>query len=106
MLFRLDYGLVAVAFNHDRGGDAHHALVLLAFFLFEFFDDDCGGVGQLVAREAEQLFAHDFACEEFFAAVGQIVRIVPPGLLWQVGRADIQQAGDLLRKKRFSLLLP
>ena len=56
--------------------------------LLELVDHDGRGVGQLVAGQAEQLLADDLAGQEAFAAVGQRVFLVEPGLLGQVGLDD------------------
>mgnify|MGYP002662250534 CR=1 FL=1 len=74
--------LVGVAFDHDVGGNAHQAFVVFALFFGELLDGDGRGVGQLVACEAEQLFAHRLAGKKLFTAVGQLVGPVPPCLLY------------------------
>jgi hypothetical protein len=63
----------------------------LRWLLLKLVDDHGRGVGQLVAGQAEQLFAHQFAGQEFLAAIRQFVFGVPPGLLGQVFLADAQQ---------------
>ena len=65
--------------------------MLRAGLLLEFVDQYGGGVGQLVAGETEQLLAHGFAGQEFFAAVGEFVLRVFPGLLRQIFLADGEQ---------------
>ena len=80
-----------VALDHDGRGDAAQGTLFLVLI-----DDDRRGVGQLVAREPKQLFAHDLGGHEALAAVGQLIGAVHPRLLGQVGLADDQQAIDVL----------
>lgn len=40
------HGLVAVALDHDGGGNAHEAAELGAGLLLELIDDHGGGIGQ------------------------------------------------------------
>ena len=64
--------------------------------LFRKLVNDHGGcVGQLVAGQAEQFFAHGLGCQKLFTAVGQLIRCVPPGLLGQELLANIEHAGDV-----------
>ncbi len=62
---------MGVALDHDRGRDLEQAFLLAATrFFLELVDDQRGGVGLLVTRQAEQLFTHGLAGEKLLTAVG------------------------------------
>ena len=91
------HGFVAIALDDDGGGNAHHARHRFAGLFGELVDDDGGGVGQLVTREAEQFFSDDFAGQKLLAAIGEFVFAIPPSLLGQVFLALYQQALNVFR---------
>ena len=82
-----------VALNHDGGGNAQQALLLATARLFGKLVNHHGrGVGQFVAGQAKQFFAHGLRGQKLLAAVGQLVLGVPPRLLGQVFFANAQHA--------------
>ena len=60
-------------------------------FFFILVDHHGGAVRQLIAGQAEQLFADQLGGHELVAAVGERVFVVNPGLLRQVGFDDLEQ---------------
>ena len=70
---------MAFALHHNGGRNTAQAALF-----FKLVDDDRGRVGQLVAGESKEFFAHHFGRHKALAAVGQVFGVVHPILLGQV----------------------
>ena len=94
-------GLLALSFAVDCGSDfGYRELAVFSLFrggrFFVFFDDDSGGVGNLLAGEEQDLLADELGDEETLRLVGELV-------FWKVALA-VLQLGDYLVEEQIEAL--